>query len=424
MNWPLELEVAHKLARMRGWLEQERAGAVRLRGADWFAWATAGASNSQGQMAGCGCAEVLVTRDGAYILTDESMAPRLREEEVRGPWAWQVSPWMQPQLAALREHFVQHAAGGAVVLSDRPGLHERSLPAALREERLVLLASEQRRYRQVGQLAASAAAEALRQARPDWSEQALAAACAHALWLRGLQAVHVLASGVERQQRYRRAPPSPALLGTQAVLSVCARRFGLCASLSRQRRFGPALPRGGSGDSGSVSGSGSIGIGIGIGSISSINSGSSISSGTSGISSMSGINSGIGAAAGAIDDADAAMLALEAVALDACEAGHALSMVYHALDSAYAYAGQPDTLRTSCQGGIHGYLAPEVAAGAHTEIILRPGMALAFHPSLPGSTVEDTFLLDAGQLHNLTHDPAWPSAMVQGRSRPLTLVLD
>ncbi|MGK5054323.1 M24 family metallopeptidase [Janthinobacterium sp. RB2P8] len=374
MNWPLELEVAHKLARMRGWLEQERAGAVRLRGVDWFAWATAGASNSHSHTAECGCAEVLVTRDAAYILTDEAEAMRMREEEVRGPWTWQVSPWMQPQLYELREHFVQHAAGGAPVLSDRPGLHERSLPVALREERLVLLESEQQRYRQVGQLAAGAAADALRQARPDWSEQELAAACVRALWLRGLQAVHVLVSGEERQQRYRRAPPAQVVLGTQAVLALCARRFGLCASLSRQRRFSPAQRR-------------------------------------------------ADGAAVAMDDADAAMLALEAVALDACETGHALSMVYHALDSAYAYAGQPDTVRTSRQGGIHGYLAPEVAAGAHTEIILKRGMALAFHPSLPGSTVEDTFLLDGNQLHNLTHDPAWPSAVVQGRSRPLTLAL-
>ena len=374
MNWPLELEVAHKLAQMRGWLEQERAGALRLRGVDWFAWATAGASNSHSHTAECGCAEVLVTRDAAYILTDEAEAMRMRDEEVRGPWTWQVSPWMQPQLYELREHFVQHAAGGAPVLSDRPGLHERSLPVALREERLVLLESEQQRYRQVGQLAAGAAADALRHARPDWSEQELAAACVRALWLRGLQAVHVLVSGAERQQRYRRAPPAQVVLGTQVVLALCARRFGLCASLSRQRRFGPTQHR-------------------------------------------------ADGAAVAMDDADAAMLALEAVALDACETGHALSMVYHALDSAYAFAGQPDTVRTSRQGGIHGYLAPEVAAGAHTEIILTRGMALAFHPSLPGSTVEDTFLLDGNQLHNLTHDPAWPSAMVQGRSRPLTLAL-
>ena len=381
MNWPLELEVAHKLAQMRGWLEQERAGAIRLRGVDWFAWATAGASNSHAHTAECGCAEVLVTRDAAYILTDEAEALRMREEEVRGPWTWQVSPWMQPQLYELREHFVQHAAGGAAVLSDRPGLHERSLPVCLREERLVLLESEQLRYRQVGQLAASAAADALRQARPDWSEQELAATCVRALWLRGLQAVHVLASGAERQRRYHRAPAGHAALGTHAVLALCARRFGLCASLSRQRRFGPARRHA----------PGSLGTGM-------------------------------GAMDGGMDDADAAMLALEAVALDACETGHALSMVYHALDSAYAYAGQPDTVRTSRQGGIHGYLAPEVAAGAHTEIILKRGMALAFHPSLPGSTVEDTFLLDGSQLHNLTHDPAWPSAVVQGRSRPLTLV--
>ena len=176
MNWPLELEVGHKLAQMRGWLEQERAGAVRLRGVDWFAWATAGASNSHCHTTECGCAEVLVTRDAAYILTDEAEAMRMREEEVRGPWTWQVSPWMQPQLYELREHFVQHAAGGAPVLSDRPGLHERSLPVALREERLVLLESEQQRYRQVGQLAAGAAADALRQANVETGRRQLALA--------------------------------------------------------------------------------------------------------------------------------------------------------------------------------------------------------------------------------------------------------
>jgi len=41
MNWTVEQEIAHKLAQMRRWLEQEGAGALRLRGVDWFAWATA-----------------------------------------------------------------------------------------------------------------------------------------------------------------------------------------------------------------------------------------------------------------------------------------------------------------------------------------------------------------------------------------------
>jgi len=232
---------------------------------------------------------------------------------------------------------------------------------------LPLLAPEQARYREVGRLAAAAASEALRAARPAWSEQDLAGACARALWSRGLHAVYVLAAGAERFGRYRRAPPAASPLGERAVLALCAQAYGLCASLSRQRRFRPARE--------------------------------------------------------GIDEADAAILALEAVALDACVAGHALSMVYHALDSAYAYAGQPDTVQEFRQGGIAGYRAPEVAAGAHTEITLKDGMALAFHPSLPGSMVEDTFLLSGGRLHNLTCDPDWPATSVEGRLRPLTLEL-
>ena len=228
MNWNVELEIAHKLAQMRGWLEQERAGAVRLRGVDWFAWATAGASGSAGHSAECGCAEVLVTRDAAYILTDAAEAQRLRQEEVRGSWTWQVTPWMQPRLAELREHFVQHAAGGRPVLCDRPGLQERCLPVALRAERLSLLAPEQARYREVGRLAAAAASEALRAARPDWSEQDLAGACARALWSRGLHAVYVLAAGAERFERYRRAPPAASPLGERAVWR-CARSASACA---------------------------------------------------------------------------------------------------------------------------------------------------------------------------------------------------
>lgn len=82
----------------------------------------------------------------------------------------------------------------------------------------------------------------------------------------------------------------------------------------------------------------------------------------------------------------------------------------------------PDAIRAHHQGGITGYQAREVIATAHTGIELKSGMALAFNPSLPGIKIEDTFLLDEGDLKNLTFDPGWPSALVQGRRRPLSLV--
>ncbi|MES2743374.1 MAG: M24 family metallopeptidase [Pseudomonadota bacterium] len=359
MSAPIERETRAKLGVMRAWLAEAGAGAVRLRGVDWFAWATAGACGAPRLSAECGAAEVLVTPRAAYLLCDQDEADRLRCAPLGADWTWQVAPWMQ---RPLREHFVANAADGGPVLSDRPHLQERLLPALAHAARLVLTASERERYRGVGRLAAAAAGEALRAARPGWTEYELAGAAAHALWARGLQPAMVLAASAERARRWHQPAPSVQPLGQGAMLAVCARRHGLHANLIRCVQF----------------------------------------------------------SAGAAER-DAAILALEAVALDACEVDQPLCQVFLALDGAYAYAGQPDALSRHPQGGITGYQAREVLATRHSETRLRDGMALAFQPALHGGQVEDTFLLENGELDNLTCDPAWPSAMVQGRRRPLTL---
>ncbi|MFY0579136.1 UTP--glucose-1-phosphate uridylyltransferase [Cystobacter fuscus] len=77
---PSELET--KLSRVRAVLEKHGLGAVRLRGVDWFAWATCGGSNVVLLSTDVGVAEVLITRDGAWVLTDAIEAARLEEEEV------------------------------------------------------------------------------------------------------------------------------------------------------------------------------------------------------------------------------------------------------------------------------------------------------------------------------------------------------
>jgi Xaa-Pro aminopeptidase len=363
MTMPGEQETRAKLALMRGWIEQAGARALRLRGVDWFAWATAGGSSAVLLTAECGVAEVLVTPDAAYLLTDEIEAERLKREEVLANWTWQLTPWAQHE---LREHFVLNAAAGGAVLCDRPAAHEHALAPEARAERLQLCEQEQVRYRQVGRLAASAASEALRAAQPGWTEYELAGAAAHALWARGLHPALVLAAGAQRVAHYRHPTPSIQPLGPRAMLVLCARRFGLYANLTRFVWFEDARGE-----------------------------------------------------ARRLDDE---IMALEALALDACEPGAPLCDVYNTLDSAYAYAGHPDAIREHHQGGITGYLAREILATAHSAIELKNGMALAFNPSLAGIKIEDTFLLDGGELMNLTCDPGWPSTPVQGRRRPLSLV--
>ena len=74
-------EAAIKLALLRDVLDQTGAGAIRLRGVDWFAWITAGGSNAVLLSQETGAAEVLVSHDDACILTKDIEAARARLEE-------------------------------------------------------------------------------------------------------------------------------------------------------------------------------------------------------------------------------------------------------------------------------------------------------------------------------------------------------
>lgn len=359
-------EVADKLALLRAALAEAGAQAVRLRGTDWFAWATAGGDASVLLAADCGVAEVLVTRDEAVILTDVIEAERLRLEQVPPGFTFHVAPWAETE---LRETYVLGAAHGGSVLSDRPRLNnghdEQPLPASLRLRRMVLLPSEQERYRALGLDAALAMSETLRAARPDWMEYDLAAAGSQALWRRGIQPALVLAAGARRGRAYRHPVPTAEPLGSRAMLVFCARRFGLVANLSRAIAFGPLT-----------------------------------------------------------DDernAQADLLQVEATGLDAVRPGQSLAAVYHALEAAYRHVNRADAIFEHHQGGITGYQAREIVASPSTATGIETGMAFAFNPSFAGMKVEDTFLLGANGLENLTLDPGWPTTTIQGRARPVWL---
>jgi Xaa-Pro aminopeptidase len=353
-------EVQSKLALLRATMMEEGARAIRLRGSDWFAWATAGGSNVVLLTAETGVAEVLVTVDEACILTDDIEIERLRNEEVPPGFTFHAAPWDQVE---MRESYVRSLADDDAVLSDRPQHGERALPAALRAQRLVLGAAEQQRYRQLGREAAEAMSEVLRQARPEWTEFDLAGAGAAALLRRGIEPALVLVAGAERLPRYRHATPSHAVLGACAMMVFCARRHGLFANLTRFVSFGPAPA------------------------------------------------------------AQHALLTVEATGLAAIKPGGSLSAVYHALAQAYQHADRAEAMREHHQGGITGYAAREIVATATTATELLEGMAFAFNPSFQGVKIEDTFLLGPGGLENLTVDPAWPTVDVQGRLRPRWLEL-
>ncbi len=353
-------EAASKLALLREVLAQAGAGAIRLRGDDWFAWATAGGVPMAPAGLENGMAGLLVTAGEACVLTDEVEAERLRQEEVPPGFTFHIAPWTEHE---LHETYVLGAAAGRTVLSDRPGPGEQPLPASLKLRRMVLGAEEQERYRQLAHEAAAAIGEALRAARPDWTEYQLAGEGARALLRRGIQPALVLAAGERRAGKWRRPTPTHEALGGRATLSCCARRHGLVARLSRSVSFG--------------------------------------------------------AAPGEQDE----LLRLEATGLDAVRPGQSLAAVYHAFEAAYRHANRPDAIRERRQGGITGYEVCALAASPSTATGLETGMAFAFNPGFDGVQVEDTFLLGPDGLENLTLDPQWPATNIGGRVRPLWLEL-
>lgn len=358
-------EIAQKLTGMRQSLQETGAAGIRLRGTDWFAWATAGGSHTVLLAAETGVAEVLVTPTDAWILTDEIEAQRIQDEEIPAGSAYQLfaHPWAQ---ADDRTAFIHKVTGSGQVLSDRPTGTETQLPASLLHHKRTLLPAELERYRKVGRWASEAMTEVLQQVQPDWTEYQLAGVGAAALWQRGLHPTLTLVAGERRLPRYRHATASSEAIGRQAMLVFCARGCGLYANLTRFVYFG-SVPA---------------------------------------------------------DAADRhqAVMRVEAAGLNACKPGTALNSIYQTLADAYSREGYANAIREHHQGGPTGYLSRELVATPNTTETLAANQAIAWNPSLVGAKVEDTFvILPDGTLENLTFDPNWQTAEIEGRLRPRPL---
>lgn len=356
-------EVSTKLEFIRQTLKENGAQGVYLCGTDWFAWITAGASNTVLLTAETGIASVLVTASDAWVLTDEIEAQRLQDEELPTNFKLHIYPWAD---TAARKSFISNATGDGKILSDRPVETQKPLPESLQQYKRVMMSSELERYREVGRSSSAAMTEVLLAAKPTWTEYELAGAGAEALWAKGLHPALTLVAGERRLPLYRHATPTSEVIGRQAMMVFCARGYGLYANLTRFVCFGTIPEK--------------------------------------------------------ENELHFRCREVESVALNMCKPGTGLNEVYQALAETYEQHGFANAIRQHHQGGTTGYLAREIVANPTTTDTLKENMAVAWNPSLVGAKIEDTFVISAdGKLENLTYDPNFPSVEVEGRLRPLVL---
>ncbi|MGZ3743901.1 MAG: M24 family metallopeptidase [Pseudobdellovibrionaceae bacterium] len=353
-------EAAIKIYMLREYMEKCHIQALRLKGVDWFSWATCGGRSSVIFTSEIGVAEIFLTRKNSWVLTNVIEKERLAQEEVPAEFELRGFPW---ELPSLLEKFVLENSPESCY-SDKPAGNEKLLPDFFRHLRLVLGPEELHRYREVGRKAAEAMTEALLKAEPDWSEDRLAGEGAKALWSRGLDPTLVLVGSHRRCQLYRHPIAGAEKLGDSAMMVFCARGFGLYANLTRFIYFRP-------------------------------------------LTSEEENNFGV-------------VAEVEAAAFQASVPGKTLPELYEDLAKAYQVHDQASEIKRHHQGGPTGYLSREyvVSPEAPKEVKLSQGMALAWNPSFPGAKIEDTVFMGENELEILTVDSAWPTMLLSGRLRP------
>jgi Xaa-Pro dipeptidase len=229
--------------------------------------------------------------------------------------------------------------------------------------RSALTDPEIERYRALGRDTAAATGAALRGARIEESEFALAGRAARELYDRGVEPLVLLVAGAERLPRHRHPLPTAAPLGARTMLVVCGRRHGLVCAVTRLRAFTP-----------------------------------------------------LAAEERALY---IRLLGVEAAYLDATRPGARIGDILAAGASAYAEHGFPvDEWHNHHQGGPTGYATRDYLASPATEHVARERQAFAWNPSGGGLKLEDTVLATAGGLEILSPDHEWPSVAAGGRQRP------
>jgi Xaa-Pro aminopeptidase len=319
---------------VRAVLSETGLDAVVLRRPENFAWYSGGADNRVDHASPTGVADIVVTRSGEYVVTNNIEAPRMREEQVPG-WDVVEYEWYEGPGDLVRK-----LAGGAAVGADAPDPSEVDVAGLVAPLRYRLDDEAIERYRAVGADTMAAVGAACAALTPAMTETVAAGAVTAACRAAGLFTPALMVAGAGRIPRHRHPIPAGAPLGARAMIVVCAERGGLYANLTRFVHFEAPDTE----------------------------------------------------LAAKLDACQGILARLR----DATRPGRSLGDVFDDCRSFYADAGFPDGWRYHHQGGLTGYRSREVIAAPGAALEITAGQAFAWNPSLPGAKAEETFVLTAG----------------------------
>ena len=202
-----------------------------------FGWLTAGGS-ARGIIDQDAMPALYYSAEGRWVLCSNVDTQRLFDEEIDS-MGFQVKEWSWHQ---GRAQLLEDLCQGRRVVSDTAMGNCVVVGPQLHKMRLAMSEYERACYRALGQIVSHALEATGRTVAPQETEREIAGQLSHRLIHRGALPVMISVSADGRGRVYRQGSFTATQVAHNCVMTVTARKYGLCARASRSICFGQPDP--------------------------------------------------------------------------------------------------------------------------------------------------------------------------------------
>ncbi|MCD9189254.1 MAG: M24 family metallopeptidase [Pyrinomonadaceae bacterium] len=368
-----ELEI--KTERLVQMLSAENLGGVLLNSQHNFAWLTGGKSNVINASTETGVCFLFVRADGKrFVLVNNIEMPRILAEEVSAQdfepieFSWQAEKASGNLIFEKAKSLC--TSNGEIVTDLLLNPNIRSVENLISRCRYSLTDGEIERYRQLGKDSAVALGKVFGEINAGESEIEIARKTKNELAQFNIDSVVTIVGADERIANFRHPIPTENVWKKLLLISVCGKRGGLIASLSRIACIGEIPAE--------------------------------------------------------LKRRTAANADVFAEALAATQIGATGAEIYAMIDKAYAENGFAGEINKHHQGGAIGYKTRDWVAHPNSAEIVVENQAFAWNPTVTGTKIEETAILTANGFEIVTTSADFPqiSANVNGQNIALPNILE
>jgi Xaa-Pro aminopeptidase len=227
------VDIEAKQVQVAALLQQLKCEGLLVLDPENFAWLTSGAI-ARAVLDPASQPALYFSAEQRWLIAANSASQRLFDEEIDGlgfqlkEWPWYLG----------RDQLLADLCQGRTVASDLPFGNLRPAPAELRALRRTLTPYEQACLRLLGQVVSHALEATCRTLMQGESEREVAGQISHRLIHRGALPLYIGVAADGRSRLYRQFGFTSTPVNNFAVLTVTARKYGLCVTASRSVSFG------------------------------------------------------------------------------------------------------------------------------------------------------------------------------------------